>query len=294
MAERKVYPPVAVGDTYGRLTVQKEAEPHLWRDKVFACWWCECICGERRRVQGRQLQNGHTQSCGCLKRDMAKARRLETGIRPGDRFGMLEMLRAAPSRHDEGWERRFWLCRCDCGKTYEAHDRDLVTGEKTNCGCVWRIRQRAGTLAANTTHGLSQSVEYTIWRTMKQRCFEPSSESYHLYGGRGISVCDRWRDDFAAFYADMGPRPSDKHSIERIDNDGNYEPSNCCWATRNEQARNRRTNVRIEHEGKNLTIAEWAEITGLRQHTIIMRMRRGTPPLAPLSRKSPAPRFTPT
>lgn len=108
-----------------------------------------------------------------------------------------------------------------------------------------------------------QAPEYTVWCTMRARCANRHNHKWHLYGARGIKVCESWVNSFSAFLADMGMRPSPKHSIERIDNNGNYEPSNCRWATVKEQARNTRTNHFITWRGKTACFAEWAEITNI-------------------------------
>lgn len=119
-------------------------------------------------------------------------------------------------------------------------------------------------------------VEYRVWAGMKVRCANPKSQDWHRYGGRGIAVCDRWRDSFENFYADMGPRPSSKHSIDRIDSDGNYEPANCRWATSKEQANNWKTrNRRITHNGETLSIPEWAERLGITRESLRDRLDAG-------------------
>jgi hypothetical protein len=109
----------------------------------------------------------------------------------------------------------------------------------------------------NITHGMSRSSEFKIWTGIHQRCTNPNSEFYKYYGGRGISRCARW-ESFEAFYADMGPRPSPKHTIDRIDNDGNYEPGNCRWATKAVQASNTRKNVYFTINGERAHLSEWA------------------------------------
>lgn len=133
---------------------------------------------------------------------------------------------------------------------------------------------KSGEMGFQTTHGLRNTPEYNIWNAMKLRCHNPNSTGYYKYGARGIEVCERWRDSFAAFYEDMGPRPSPKHSVEREDNDGNYEPNNCRWATPDEQANNQRRTVHIN--GK--TIADIARETGLSRKTIETRYQRGLSP----------------
>lgn len=139
---------------------------------------------------------------------------------------------------------RRMTCRCDCGNVVTVLVPDLKSGNTSSCGC-YKIE---ATKVANSTHGMSISVsrgrkattEYQIWRGMKGRCELPKHASYKYYGARGIKVCDRWSSSFENFFADMGPRPSAKHSLDRIHNDGDYEPDNCRWATGKVQFRNQR------------------------------------------------------
>lgn len=125
-----------------------------------------------------------------------------------------------------------------------------------------------------TTHGLRYSPEYNHWRHMKGRCYNPNNHKYKNYGGRGITVCERWHD-FLAFYEDMGPRPSKHHSIDRIDNDGDYCPENCRWATVITQSRNKRNVTSFTYNGKTMTVPEWAEHLGVRALSIHARLNRG-------------------
>jgi hypothetical protein len=120
-----------------------------------------------------------------------------------------------------------------------------------------------------------KSSEYLAWDHMKQRCFNPNSKNYKHYGGRGIKVCDRWVNSFENFYNDMGAKPSKEHSIDRINNDGNYEPGNCRWATNIEQQRNRTNSRLIKIDGKAKTVSEWAEITGVSKYVIRQRLDKG-------------------
>lgn len=148
-------------------------------------------------------------------------------------------------------------------------------------------------MAGKPVHGHSYSPEYRAWQTMRLRCTEPKNSAYHAYGGRGIRVCARWLNSVEAFIADMGPKPSPKHELDRYpDNDGNYEPGNCRWATRSENDRNRRSNRLVECRGETLTLVAWAERGGVRAETIAERLDRGWEPeraiFTPARAKAPA------
>ena len=137
-----------------------------------------------------------------------------------------------------------------------------------------------GVIAANkrrATHGMHKSREYGAWRQMKQRCSNPKNRRYHRYGGRGISVCAAWDSSFAQFYADMGPAPIG-HTLDRIDNNGNYEPANCRWATSQQQQNNTVSNLLITHDGRTMTVAEWSKELEIPYHWIRYRMKQGWVP----------------
>lgn len=125
---------------------------------------------------------------------------------------------------------------------------------------------------AHRTHGLCHVPEFHIWKTMNQRCYNRRHGKFAIYGGRGITVCAEWRDSFARFYHDMGPRPSATHQLDRVNNGGPYEAGNCRWATRLEQARNRRDNHIIQYQGKSAPIVCWSEWTGIPYHTLKRRL----------------------
>jgi len=124
-------------------------------------------------------------------------------------------------------------------------------------------------------HGQYDAPEYFVWAQMIQRCTNPKCKRFAVYGGRGITVCDRWRQSFGTFMADMGPRPSPQHSLDRIDNDGSYIPENCRWATRVEQARNCQDAVRLTWQGRTLHVHEWADILHIAYCTLLTRVNRG-------------------
>lgn len=131
-------------------------------------------------------------------------------------------------------------------------------------------------MAGKPIHGLSLTSEYRAWQTMRLRCIEPSNPAFPNYGGRGIKVCDRWLQSVEAFIEDMGPKPTPAHELDRFpNNDGNYEPGNCRWATRSDNDRNRRSNRLIEHGGETLTLVAWAERYGIAAGTLRMRLESG-------------------
>lgn len=146
----------------------------------------------------------------------------------GQRFGRLLVLEKAKKNKTEKIK---WKCRCDCGNERVVLAASLRGGKTKSCGCLLKE-------GSHKTHGKSHTPEYKIWAGMIQRCTNPKTDNYKHYGGRGITVCERWRNSFEAFYEDMGHRPSKLHSVERINNDGNYEPDNCKWATKRKQSQN--------------------------------------------------------
>lgn len=172
----------------------------------------------------------------------------------GQRFGRL----VAVAREPENWK-SYWVCRCDCGAETRVLMDSLVRDHTRSCGCLLKDARRLNT----RTHGLShKSPLYKTWTAVKERCYNPKSRYYRLYGGRGISLCDEWRDDFNAFLADLGDPPP-RMTFDRIDNDGNYEPGNCRWATKRQQASNRANSYKIQHDGGFVSLSHFAEIHGL-------------------------------
>lgn len=182
----------------------------------------------------------------------------------GLRFGSLTAL-GPQERKASGV---FWLCKCDCGKLHSVSARNLVHNVVRSCGCKQSVMGRAIKHGHTSWYGMTP--EYKCWLSIKNRCRNKKN-----YGARGIRVCPRWYNDFPTFLADMGPRPSPHHSIERIDTNGHYEPSNCKWATLVEQANNKRSNVVVTAYGKTQTCAQWARQLGIKRGTLYRRLYKG-------------------
>jgi len=154
---------------------------------------------------------------------------------------------------------------CHCGNEFTNR---LHSVKKLGMGCGCKMHPK--------THGYSRNKmpEYKTWIQMKQRCYNKNSDNYDLYGGRGITVCDRWLNSFETFLADMGHKPSKEYTIDRENVNGHYEPSNCKWATPKEQSRNKRNNVLLTYNGETLCVSEWCERLNINKHTVLSRINK--------------------
>lgn len=186
----------------------------------------------------------------------------------GQRFGRLLVVDIAKNRISSGGHQRtMWLCKCDCGKELAVSTNSILKGETKSCGCL----HREVSALSNSTHKMLGTRTYRSWNAMMNRCRNKNSHAYQYYGGRGISVCDKWHL-FENFLADMGERPKET-SIDRFpDKNGNYEPGNCRWATMHEQNRNKRNSVFIEFGGRNQCVADWAREIGISAATLMYRL----------------------
>ena len=164
-----------------------------------------------------------------------------------------------------------WNCRCECGTEISVQAKKLTSRHTLSCGCL--MREKAAERFYK--HGRTTSPEFNSWSSALGRCTNPKNKSYKNYGGRGITMCARWRDSFENFLTDMGARPSPSHSLDRISNEGNYEKENCRWATKKTQSNNRRTNKIISKDGKTLSITQWAEELGMKEFTLRARLNSG-------------------
>lgn len=183
---------------------------------------------------------------------------MHEAMRPGLCFGRWEITVITDTRSDR------CLCRCSCGTVREVSANSLRRGTTKSCGCLRKERR--------TSHGRARSSEYRAWSDMKQRCLNPKHRHYVSYGGRGISVCQRWLDSFDNFLEDVGCKPSSRVSLERVDNSRGYEPKNTAWASQKKQARNTRNNKMVTFGNETLCVAEWAERLALPHATVYARL----------------------
>lgn len=194
----------------------------------------------------------------------------------GKQFGRLLVVDRAGS---DKAKNATWRCRCDCGKEKVVSSRDLIAGDTRSCGCLQRelVKERM------TTHKASKTRLYRVWAGIKNRCYNKNSENYKYYGGKGIAVCEEWRNDFTAFsewaiengYNEYAA--TQECTIDRIDNSKDYCPSNCRWSNHTSQCNNQSSNKLFTYNGETLTMAEWARRTGIKYTTLRARIRRGVP-----------------
>ena len=182
----------------------------------------------------------------------------------GMRFGRLTVVCV----HHWKKNKRWWVCKCDCGTEKVVRSDGLTGGDNVSCGCK-KVEQL-------TIHGATGTPEHKIWLNMIERCHWPDHKMFVRYGGRGISVCDEWRNSFSAFFTHVGARPTPQHSIDRINNDGGYEPGNVRWATKKQQSNNRRNTLFVDFNGQRKSLAEWCVLIGtVSRATAYERIRRG-------------------
>ena len=173
----------------------------------------------------------------------------------GEKFGRWTVLSQGPKKNSH----YSWVCECECGTVREVLGIHLKGCKTLSCGCL-KLEYSAKRL---TTHGKSKTAEYSTWTRMVDRCTNPNNPNWDRYGGRGIKISDEWRHDFELFLADMGMRPTSEHSIDRINNDGDYTKENCRWATKKEQSRNTSRNRMVIVDGKSISLAEASDVLGL-------------------------------
>lgn len=258
------------GHRFGKLTVIKRIGSREYKDRSRALWLCQCDCGNTTEATTQSLRSGNKNSCGCLGRSDILWKR----------FGTLTVVEYCGMKGDQS----LWRCICDCGNERICQLQYLRSSKNPSCGCINPLEK----------HGMSRSKIYHVWNSMKERCRNQNDKNYHHYGGRGISVCDEWIDpengfnNFSEWMYSQGydeNKSGKEQSIDRIDVNGNYGPSNCRLSTQKEQVNNERRNLRITYKGKTLTAKQWSEELGIDYKTIRNRIKRGLSEEEILSKK---------
>lgn len=253
-----------VGKTFGRLTV-------LSRDGVSkegkAMWRCRCDCGTVSTHNGKLIRDGTTNSCGCLVHERSS----KFVDLVGKRFGILTVLKYVDNNTSNRRVSRF-LVRCDCG--VEKIVIATVIKKSKSCGCLTNELIRKEHMTHGDTIG-GRTKEYRAWKSIKDRCYLKTSKNYKNWGGRGITMCKKWRASYEPFLEYMGRAPSKLHQVERPKNMGNYGPGNAIWALPKVQSRNRRTNVYATHKGEKLCALDWSIKLKMKYWTVIRRIKAG-------------------
>lgn len=245
------------GTQYERLTVVRQ-DPENKSNLIVSCS-CD---GHTYSINRYCLISGHSKSCGCAKKPAIT-------IAPWQIYGRLTVVEKDPSKPYH------WLCQCCCDdKFVSVKDHSLRTSHTKSCSCIQKE-----TVSNQIKHGYARSEnrprEYEIWTGMIKRCENQNCKAYKNYGGRGITVCNSWRNSFEAFYEDMGPSPSSDYSIERINNNGNYCPENCVWDLDGPQSRNKQNTVRVMYEGKQIALRNLCDDLGLDFTLVYDRLHNG-------------------
>ena len=252
-----------IGQKFGRLTVVERAINDKYGN---AMWKCVCECGKQCTVRGGGLRSGNVLSCGCLQKERAKAgtKKLIKDL-VGQTFGELTVIKKSGHKG----KNITWECKCNCGNLCIVSGGHLRSGHTKSCGCI-----RAETLKKmSTKHGKYHNRLHDTWGNMKKRCYNPKYYEFDDYGGRGITVCDEWKNDFQVFYDwAMSHGYRDDLTIERSDVDGSYSPDNCKWATKKEQANNKRNNIKITYKGKTQNLKQLTDELGLNYKKIWKRI----------------------
>lgn len=250
---------------FGKWLVIKKVENSTASESRYLC---RCDCGTERVVKAKGLKSGKSGSCGCAKLlDIV-----------GKRFNKLVVMREVePKLNKNGYKDRQFECQCDCGNVMIANGSSVASGNTKSCGCLSLTRFQN----LITKHGMRHTRLYRIWLGMKSRCYIRSVGSYENYGGRGIVVCEEWHDNFQAFcdwamangYDENAPKG--QCTLDRIDVNGNYEPSNCRWVDMKTQCNNKRNTRYLTYKGETTTIRELSEKYNVYYKTLVSRLKSG-------------------
>lgn len=267
---------IKIGETYNGVKVLEK-----FREKAHTKYWCICpVCGKRFSMKAETVGI----ACQC-KECNAKSRIIDL---TGQRFGRLVAVEhAGRVVNKNGFRTTLWKCQCDCGNQTTVRYPALITGNTRSCGCLERENKERMMKLAQQTNRKSVSKDfirkledhplYKTWKSMLMRCNNPNVSGYKHYGGRGIKVCDRWNGElgFENFVKDMGERPTPEHTLDRIDYNGDYEPSNCRWATQETQSNNRRNNSFVTLKGEEITCAQLCKRYGFYYTYVTYQLRQG-------------------
>lgn len=264
------------GRQYGYIKVNSYSHT---KNKL-AFWNCTCVCGKDIVCNGKLLRNGHTKSCGCMKSKMVSDSKIDN--MKGKKIGRLYFNEYIGLIEHHA----VWICQCDCGNECMVRASRVKSGMTSSCGCL----AHETLMSRNIKHNCAYLPIYRNYHNMIRRCFDKSDKYYKCYGGRGISVCEEWANKdngFMAFYGwalkngykqEILPSGKNKWSVDRIDVNGDYEPSNCRWATDIQQANNRTNNLCLEHDGNRYTMAEFCRKFNLSYNTTLRRYHNGWNP----------------
>lgn len=276
-AKRKVMPIIMVGDTFGDFSVVQAPERKLARAEVSRkLLLIRHVCGATYPTSAGTLLYQTRSFCPAC---------MSNPIKIGDRFERYVVIAGPDMRLHKttGRARPFWRIRCDCEAQYTIPADRLKSGGRWCPGCQpnpsgcrrSRTQAEKDNIAAHSrTHGMSKSPEYSVWRGMLDRCTNPKNKKWHLYGGSKIKVCPTWMESFDAFFRDMGPRPSPRHTLDRLNGKRGYEPDNCAWRTYTEQNRNRRNTVMLDTPDGPRPLAEFTGDAVVSHSLVTIRMKR--------------------
>lgn len=240
---------IKIGHKFEKLTVVE------YVDGIY--FLCDCECGKKKhKVYGYNLVKKLAKSCGCNRNKQKRY------IKINERFHSLTVI-------NDKLIKNTILVRCDCGTEKYVGKQDLITESTKTCGCGIGLNRAR-------THGQTKSITYQSWCHMRQRCNNPNNHAFKWYGGRGIKICERW-NKYENFLDDMGDRPSNKYSIDRLNPNDDYKPENCRWATAKEQGQTTTTNRFIEYNGERLTVKQWSEKLNIPPNTLQERISKGWP-----------------
>jgi hypothetical protein len=259
-----------VGKQIGKYTIVSESEIRITKGGFkIRTFNIKCECGKEKTLSRNDIYKSAYSLCKCNHKELG------TDI-IGNTYSRLTVVSYSHVTITPGGSKiHHYNCNCSCGGKITARKNSLIQGNPKSCGCISKEKSLNG---ERRRYGVDLIPEYGVWLGMKGRCYNLNDTKYKNYGARGIIVCNRWLNSFHDFLEDMGNRPSSKHSIERDNVNGNYEPNNCRWATDIEQANNRTNNRVLEIDGISKNLCQWADEVGIKRETLAYRINSGMSP----------------